>query len=270
MSGLKDKVALITGASGGIGCATAVEFARAGSKVSLTGRNEEKLKATEKLCIEAGLSEEKILIVLADVTKQEDILKIIEKTIEKFKQIDVLVNNAGSVSTGGFENLDLDVFDEMLNTNTKSVFRVSRAALPHLLQSKGSIVNVSSIAGTRPLPYCFAYSTAKAAVNHMTQMMALELAPKGVRVNSVNPGVIMTDIFIKPGAHMSHAPENIDKFYASMASAHPMQRVGRPEEVAKTILFLASDASPFMSGAIVPIDGARHATCSVPSIQMAS
>ncbi|XP_064619576.1 3-oxoacyl-[acyl-carrier-protein] reductase FabG-like isoform X2 [Lineus longissimus] len=257
MSNLKDKIVIITGASSGLGQGAALEFARLGAKLSISGRNVENLQATVSQCEKAGLPAENILSLQADLTKDDDVKKVVDETIKKFGQLDVLVNNAGIVKPGGIETQSMEDYDYTMNINVRCHFYMTKLAVPHLIKTKGSILNVSSVNGMRAFPGVISYCMSKAAIDQFTRCCALELAQKGVRVNSVNPGVIMTEIHKRGG--MDEAA--YAKFLEHSKTTHAMGRVGQPVEVAKAIVFLASSDSSFITGASIPIDGGRHAMC---------
>ncbi|XP_049311397.1 3-oxoacyl-[acyl-carrier-protein] reductase FabG-like [Bactrocera dorsalis] len=251
---LAGKVVIVTGASSGIGAATAEAFAKQGSKVVLTGRNQANLKSTEAACKTANSNVE-LLVIAADVTTDAE--KIIKTTIDKFGQLDVLVNNAGMGKWGSILDIDVDQFDLVMNTNLRSVFLLTKYAAPHLVKTQGSIVNVSSVAGLRSFEGISVYCTSKAALDQFTRCIALDLAPKNVRVNAVNPGVIVTEFHKRLG----FSDEEDAKFLEHSKTTHALGRVGEPNEVADAIIFLASDSSSFITGATLPIDGGRHAMC---------
>ena len=179
------KVVLVTGASSGIGARVAQKFSQLGATLSLTGR---KLENLEKIASEC--EGQKPFVVQGDITKPEDTKRILEETIKKFGRLDVLVNNAGIIETGTIENTSLEQYDRVMNTNIRSIYDLTMHAVPHLIKTEGSIVNVSSVNGIRSFPGVLAYNLSKAAVDQFTRCVALELAPKKVRVNSVNPGKI--------------------------------------------------------------------------------
>ncbi|XP_050328859.1 3-oxoacyl-[acyl-carrier-protein] reductase FabG-like [Bactrocera neohumeralis] len=249
---LEGKVVIVTGASSGIGATTAEAFAKEGSKVVLVGRNETNLKATEAAC-KAANSKAELLLITADVTV--DAKRIINTTIDRFGQLDVLVNNAGIIEFGIILDVDVDQFDRLFNTNVRSVFLLTKFAAPHLIKTQGNIVNVSSVAGLRSKRGMTTYCTSKAALDQFTRCCALDLAPQNVRVNSVNPGVIVTDLYRNAGFSTKKAHD----YYELAKDKHPLGRVGQPKEVADAIIFLASDSSSFITGAIIPIDGGKHA-----------
>ncbi|XP_039959532.1 uncharacterized oxidoreductase TM_0325-like [Bactrocera tryoni] len=251
---LAGKVVIVTGASSGIGAAAAVEFAKQGSKVVITGRNEANLKSTEAAC-KAANSKAELLLITADVTTDAE--KIIKTTIDKFRQLDVLVNNAGFGELGSILDIQVDQFDRVMNTNLRSVFLLTKYAAPHLVKSQGNIVNVSSVAGLRSFPTSSVYCTSKAALDQFTRCIALDLAPNNVRVNAVNPGTIVTEFHKRMGL----TETEYVKLLEHAKSTHALGRVGVAKEVADAIIFLASDSSSFITGATLPIDGGRHAMC---------
>ncbi|XP_019641645.1 PREDICTED: uncharacterized protein LOC109483097 [Branchiostoma belcheri] len=257
MPDFRGKVAIITGASAGIGKGTAVEFAQLGAHLALTGRNEENLQATAKACVEAGTPEDKILIVTGDICDDEVRKNLVDQTAQKFGRIDVLVNNAGTLTFGNLETTDMAEYDKTMDVNVRSVVRLTQLCVPHLTKTKGAIVNVSSIKGIRSFSKHLAYNISKSAVDQFTRCVALELAPKQIRVNSVNPGTIRTDIFQTSGM----TEEEITQYYEHHKTTHALGRIGEVPEVAKTIAFLASSDASFITGAQVPVDGGRHCIC---------
>lgn len=248
------KVALITGASSGIGRATALAFSGAGAAAAIVARREKELNDTAQALRRLGGEVEALA---GDVTDELFVQRAMDTTVKRFGGIDVLVNAAGIIAAASIENTSPELFDRMMSVNVRSVFLMTQAALPSLIERKGSIVNVSSVAGTRAFPNLFAYVTSKAAVNAMTQCAALDLASKGVRVNAVNPGVVVTHLHKAGGM----APDAYDKFLDHSKTTHPLGRVGRAEEIAEAILFLAGEHAGWITGETLPIDGGRHLTC---------
>ncbi|XP_011179023.1 uncharacterized oxidoreductase TM_0325-like [Zeugodacus cucurbitae] len=251
---LAGKVVIVTGASTGIGATTAEYFAKLGAKVVLVGRNEAKLRSSAAACRLANKDAEQ-LILIADVTEKAEY--IIDSTIQKFGQLDVLVNNAGIFETGNILDVDVDQFDRILNTNLRSVFLLTKYAAPHLVKSQGNIVNVSSLAGLRSFKDVSVYCVSKAALDQFTRCIALDLASKNVRVNAVNPGAVATDIGIRNGMTVEEYAAHLEK----SKETYPLGRTGVTNEVADAIIFLASDSSSFITGATLPIDGGKHAVC---------
>ncbi|CAH2308216.1 MGC79752 L homeolog [Pelobates cultripes] len=252
---LRGKVCLVTGASSGIGAGTALLFARLGARLALNGRNEEKLKETANACEQ--LSEQKPLLVSGDLVDEAVVRRVVEETVAYFGQLDVLVNSGGILTMGTIENTTLDDFDRVMNINVRAIFYLTHLAVPHLIQTKGSIVNVSSVNGQRSFPGVMAYCMSKSAVDQMTRCAALELASKQVRVNAVCPGVIITDVHRRAGLN----DEQYAQFLQRTQHTHALGRPGTVDEVARMIAFLASDAASFITGVTVPVDGGRHAMC---------
>ncbi|KAL3986080.1 Enoyl-(Acyl carrier protein) reductase family protein [Acanthocheilonema viteae] len=251
---LSGKIALITGATSGIGYSTAYLFHQLGATLIVTGRSTERLKALEEQ-LQDGKGP--VLAIAADLTKEEEIRGLAKMAINKFHTLDILVNNAGIIDKGTIEDTTLEQYDRIMSTNLRSMFYLTQQLIPQLIQSKGSIVNVSSVNGIRSFPGVLAYNISKAGVDQFTRCTALELAPKGVRVNSVNPGVTKTEL------HKRSGMDEIayEAFIKHSGSTHALGRVGNPDEVANAIAFLASSASSFITGASIPIDGGRHAMC---------
>jgi NAD(P)-dependent dehydrogenase (short-subunit alcohol dehydrogenase family) len=251
---LEGRVALVTGATSGIGRAAALLFAREGARVALVGRSEEALAGVAGE-IRGGGGE--ALALRADVTVEEDASRAVEDTVKQFGGLDVLVNAAGVISNGTVENTPLAEWDVMLNVNLRAVFHLMQLAAPHLARRPGNVVNVSSVTGLRAFPGVLAYCVSKAGVDQLTRCAALELAPKGVRVNAVNPGVVVTEIHRRGGM----ADETYAGFLEHSKTTHPLGRVGTAAEVAELILFLASDRASWITGATYSIDGGRAQTC---------
>lgn len=247
------KVVLITGASSGIGAETAKHLAKLGANLVLAGRNVSNLNEVVSECGDKT----KHLLITAELTNEEDTKSIVTKTIERFGKLDILVNNAGILETGSIENTSLEQYDRVMNTNVRSIYHLTMLAVPHLIKTKGNIVNVSSVNGIRSFPGVLAYCVSKSAVDQFTRCVALELAPKQVRVNCVNPGVTITNLHKRGGMNQ----EQYEAFIKKSIETHALGRPGKPEEVASTIAFLASDEASFITGATIPVDGGRHAMC---------
>ncbi|KAM3916532.1 3-oxoacyl-[acyl-carrier-protein] reductase FabG-like [Leptodactylus fuscus] len=252
---LRGKVCLVTGASSGIGAGTALLFARLGARLALNGRNEEKLKETARSCEE--FCDQKPLLVPGDLTDEAVVRGIVEQTVAHFGQLDVLVNSGGILAMGTIENTTLQDYDRVMNVNARSLFYLTQLAVPHLIKTKGNIVNISSVNGQRSFPGVLAYCMSKSAVDQLTRCAALELASKQVRVNAVCPGVIITDVHRRAGLD----EEQYAQFLQRTQTTHALGRPGTVEEVARTIAFLASDAASFITGVTMPVDGGRHAMC---------
>ena len=251
---LEGRAALVTGATSGIGHATALRFAESGALVALVGRDGESLSRTaSEVAARGGEAVE----IQADVTVEPDARRAVESAVERFGGLDILVNAAGILSNGTIETTPLAAWDEMMNINLRSVFHLMQLAVPHLEQRRGNIVNVSSVTGLRAFPGVLAYCVSKAGVDQLTRCAALELAPKGVRVNAVNPGVVVTEVHKRGGM----SEEKYADFLEHSKTTHPLGRVGAATEVADLILFLASDRAAWITGATYSIDGGRAQTC---------
>jgi len=248
------KVALITGASSGIGAATAQLFSKLGASLLLTGRNSERLQKVADTCKANGA---KTLCITGDLTKEEDVRRIVDETMSKFHNIHILVNNAGILETGTIENTSLEQYDRVMNSNMRCVYHLTTLCVPHLVKSSGCIVNVSSVNGIRSFAGVLAYNVSKSAVDQFTRCVALELAAKKIRVNAVNPGVTKTELQKRGG--MDEA--TYAKFLERTKETHALGRPGEASEVAEAIAFLASDNASFITGVSLPVDGGRHALC---------
>jgi len=251
---MQGKVVIVTGASSGIGQATAQLFASKGSTVVAVGRNQKDLALLSK-----SFESKKGAIKphLADVTEMSQLERIASEAIHNHGRIDVLVNSAGILKSGSIETTTLDDWDKMLQVNLRSIFVLSQKCVPYLEETKGNIVNVSSVAGSRSFPNVLAYCVSKAALDQFTRCTALELAHKKIRINAVNPGVVVTNIHKRGG--MEDAA--YEAFLEHSKETHPIGRVGTPQEVAELIYFLASDKAGWITGATYAIDGGRAQTC---------
>lgn len=241
------KVILVTGGSSGIGADVAVYLSKQGASLAIVGRDADKLHGVAQQIINGGYNTP--LQIVADVNK--DAKLIINSTVEKFGKLDVLVNNAGMCNLSSLDNCSVELFDRILNSNIRSVFELSTLAIPHLIQTKGNIVNVSSICGLRAFPCMTAYCTSKAAQDQLTKCMALELGSKGIRVNAINPGVVRTSLFDSLG----FSDISIDKYVQNAEAVYPMGRIGKVEDTSLAIAFLAHESTSFITGQLLVIDG---------------
>ena len=245
------KVALVTGATSGIGQACAIAFAQAGAKVVCVGRKIEALREIE------NTTGAEVLTIEADLAETEAPARVVTRALEVFGGIDILVNAAGHISNGTVENTSLEAWDDMMNVNVRAPFQLMQKALPSIIERRGNIVNVSSVTGLRAFPGVLAYCVSKSALDQLTRCASLELAAKGVRVNAVNPGVVVTQIHKRGGMN----DEAYAAFLEHSKTTHPLGRTGRPEEIADLVLFLASDKASWITGATYSIDGGRSQTC---------
>jgi NAD(P)-dependent dehydrogenase (short-subunit alcohol dehydrogenase family) len=242
------KVAIVTGATSGIGMATARKFVEQGGRVAAVGRKKDVLSKIERPNIKT---------YAVDLLNERDTAALVKNVVDDFGGVDVLVNAAGIIASGTIEDTTLANYDLMMNINVRSVFQLTQLALPSIIQRKGNIVIVSSVTGLRAFPGVLAYCISKAAVDQLTRCAALELAPKGVRINAVNPGVVRTNLHRNSGM----SEDAYAAFVERSKTTHPIGRIGEPEEIADLILFLASSKAGWITGATYSIDGGRAQTC---------
>ena len=254
MSSAAQQVVIVTGASSGIGRATALRFGRSAAAVVAVGRDTESL---ERVSGEVQTAGGQAAICVSDVTDAEAPRRILDTAFDRFGGVTTMVNAAGVIGSGTVENTTDEQWDAMLDINVRAPFRLMRAVAPALSDSKGSIVNVSSVTGLRAFPGVLAYCVSKAAVDQLTRCAALELASKGVRVNAVNPGVVVSNLHRRGGM----TEENYSAFLVRARETHPIGRPGAPEEIAELCFFLASPAAAWITGETISIDGGRHLTC---------
>lgn len=251
---LKDKVALITGATSGIGEATARTFAEEGAHLVLTGRNEKRGQKILKEVQDIGAD---AFFIAGDITDPEFAQQLVDNTVERFGRLDVLFNNAGIFDAGTAEEISIDRFKSIMEINVFSVFYLSRVAIPVMRkQGGGVIVNNASdwglVGGTKAVSYC----TSKGAVVQMTRSMALDHAREGVRINAVCPGDTATPMLDIRANMLNTSSKNLEAVYSE---ALPIGRMAKAEEIAKVVLFLACEDSSFVVGASLPVDGGN--TC---------
>lgn len=240
---LKDKVAIITGSTSGMGRATAELFAREGAKVVVTGRNEERAKAVvDKIKAEGH----EAIYVIADTSKVEDAKIILDKTMEAFGTVDILFNNAGALSLSPIQEISLEEWNNVFNVNVTSVLYLTQLIAPIMKEKgKGVIINTGSVAGFDAHHGFVAYCSSKHALGGLTKSMAWELGPE-IRVNGIAPGAIHTAMVDSIGG-----PDAL----AGMREGSPLKRIGTPEDIATVALFLATDDSSFIDGQMIRVDG---------------
>jgi NAD(P)-dependent dehydrogenase (short-subunit alcohol dehydrogenase family) len=247
---LKDRVALVTGASSGIGRACALALGAEGAHVVATGRRKDRLSEVVR-SIEA--SGGRAVAATGDVRDEAVCRAWVATAVEHFGGLDALVNAAGVIGPAlGVLGTEPAEWDRMVDSNLRSVFLLTRVAAPELIKRKGSVVSISSVAGLRPYAGLLAYCVSKAGVDMFTQCAALDLAPHGVRVNAVNPGVVVTELHTVTQAIPDYAG-----FLERSKGTHPIGRVGKPEEVASLVLYLLSDEAGWITGTCCSIDGGR-------------
>lgn len=247
---LKGKTAIITGGGTGIGKATALLFAEEGANVLITGRREEKLREVKE---EAGENGERIDILSCDVSREEDCKKTVEHAVEKWGGIDILFNNAGVLYASPTHETDTETWEKIFDINVKGTYLMSKYAVPHMLvRGGGAIVNNSSVVGLKGMPGLAAYVASKGAVTQLTRSMALEYAAQGIRVNAVCPGAIETPMVVEDFFGNVEDPESAKQYLLSL---HPVGRLGKPEEIAHSVMFLVDDNVKFMTGNMLSVDG---------------
>ena len=247
---LAGKVALITGAGSGIGRACAVSFAREGAKVALVGRRKLPLDA---VAAEIGPN---AFAISGDISKKEDIERIVTETVAHFGGLHILVNNAAKLAAGTAESHTEQEWDETFSTNVRGLWLLSRAALPHMRNAgRGSIINISSVLGLVGAKNRVAYAASKGAVTLMTKAMALDHAHEHIRVNAICPGIVDTELVAQ---FINNAPDP-DAMRKQRIALHPLGRFGQPEDIASAALYLASDESSWVTGIALPVDGGYSA-----------
>lgn len=244
---LEGKVAIITGGTRGIGFETVKLFLENGAKVALLGSKEESVnKALEKL--QAENSSYQVLGFCPNLTLEEEIKKVFEEVNSKFGHIDILINNAGISSKTPITDFTIEEYDKISDTNIKGAFVCSKVSVPYLEKTKGVILNTSSMVSIYGQPSGVMYPTSKYAINGMTKSLSRELAPRGIRVNAVAPGITNTDM-------VANLPkELIDPLIKTI----PLGRIGEPRDIANAFLFLASDMASYITGEVLSVDGAAR------------
>lgn len=254
---LKNKTAIITGGTSGIGKATALLFADEGADLVLTGRRIGLGKAVEAECRRRGV---RCVFVETDHTKLEECQRVVDIALKEFNRIDILFNNAGIVTKGTADSTPEEVWQDTLNINVTAVWRMCKLVIPQMKkQGKGVIVNNGSdwsvVAGKNAFPYIMS----KGAVGMMTKAMALDYAREGIRVNAVCPGDTFVERWSEKGYFEGSDPVTLEEAIKESSEYIPMGRFGKPEEIARAVLFLASDDSTFVTGHLLLVDGGNTA-----------
>lgn len=252
MKQLEGKRALVTGGGTGIGAAIARRFVSEGARVCIAGRRRQILED-----VEASLPAGTVTIVAGDVTKEDDVERIVRAAVEFAGGLDVLVNNAGTNAVMPLTEMSLDAWQRVLAVNLTGPFMLMRAAIPHMIKNgSGSIINVSSLGGVRCLPGMPAYNASKAGLIRLTQQVALDYGPKGIRCNVLCPGAVRTDFVEGPMEEIGKAVgKTTDEVMTAWAADVPLRRVSDPSEFAGVCSFLASDDASFITGSAILADG---------------
>ncbi|HPC03897.1 MAG TPA: SDR family oxidoreductase [Syntrophales bacterium] len=260
MKSLAGQTAIVTGGGTGIGRAIAGRFHEEGARVVICGRRREQLDRTVQAISPAG---ERILAVTADVTRVEDIFEVIGTAVSETGGVDILVNNAGLMRFGKLDESDVDSWDLMMKTNAFAPWRFMVAVLPEMRKrGGGAILNISSIAGIRALPGAGIYCASKAALQVLTQVLALETAAEGIRVNAICPAVVEDTELADP----IFGTGKVREFYNTMRPLHPLGRNGKPSDIADAALFLVSPQSSWITGVLLSVDGGRHLATNRPIV----
>jgi len=259
MRKLLDKVAIITGATSGIGKATARLFAEEGAHLVITGRRAELGRGVEDEIRELG-GRTRCVFVEADHARADDCARVVERTLTEFGRVDILFNNAGIVTSGTAESTSEETWNETFAINVTAVWRMSKLVIPLMKkQGKGVIVNNGSdwsvVAGKDAFPYI----ASKGAVGMMTKAMALDYARENIRVNAVCPGDTLVERWVEKGYFEDSDPVTVEEALKESSAYLPMGRFGKPEEIAQAVLFLASDDSSFVTGHLLLVDGGNTA-----------
>ena len=240
---IDDQVAIVTGAGRGIGASTAVALAEAGADVVLGARSQDQLDETAAAVEALG---RRAVVVVGDLDDRAAMAAVVDQAHHELGRIDIVVNNVGGAMPGGFLDTSEATFEQALRFNVTSAFNLTQLAVPHLLVGNGSVVNIASTAGHFPMRGMSAYGTAKAALVHLTRVLAQDLAPS-IRVNAVSPGAIATsalDIVVQTPA-----------LHDAMTDATPLRRLGDPDDIAAAVLFLASPAAAYVTGEVLAVSG---------------
>ncbi len=259
MKKLDGKTAIITGGGTGIGREIAKRFHDEGAYVVISGRRQNKLDEAASIISPDG---ERILGVTCDVTNEEDITTLLTKTVEVAGRLDILVNNAGVMRFGKLNETPAHEWDLMMKTNAFGPWRLMVHAVPYMKKAGcGSIVNISSIAGIKAFPGSGVYCASKAALQTLSQVMAMEAAEDNIRVNVINPALVEDTELAWP----IFGKENVPGFYDKIRNLHPLGRNGRPKDIADAALFFASDDSSWITGVLLSVDGGRHLATNRPA-----
>ena len=251
MQRFKDKIALITGAGSGMGAATAKRFVDEGATVVLVGRTKDKLDAVAK-----DLPAEQVHVRPTDVADADAVNALVEEVVATCGRLDILVNNAGTATQSRITDTDDDTWRKIMSINVDGVFHCCRAAMPHLIENRGNIVNTSSVSGLGGDWGMSVYNASKGAVSNFTRALALDHGSDGVRVNAVCPALTRTDM----ASGIFENNELLDKFAERM----PLGAGAAPEDIAAAIAFLASDDARFITGVNLPVDGGLMASNGQP------
>jgi len=245
------KTVIITGGSRGIGAACARKYAENGFNVVIVGRDSKKLDNVKTDCEKLGAAG--VLTISFDLSQTDKLGEIIDQAVCEFGGIDILINNAGTMKPGGLEDQKNQDFDFVMAINCKAPVFLCQAALKYLKASKGSIINISSTSSFTPFQGILSYNMSKAALDHFTKTMATNLMTEGVRVNSINPATVRTDIHYQKG----YNDEQVEDYYRQVTEKQPLGGVIEPEQIAEAAWMMTSPALPSLTGQLFIVDGGR-------------
>lgn len=257
---LKDKVALVAASSRGLGFAAALELVKEGTKVVICGRDEARLAEARRRMAEIAGPDISLVAVVADVSRPEDVKRLVAETVEAFGGLDILITNAGGPPGGVFDTLEMADWEKGVDLTLLSVVRLIRAALPHLRQSEAAaVLTVTSISVKQPIPNLHLSNVIRPAVAGLTKTLSQELGPEGIRVNSILPGWTATERVEEILAYNAERNQSeVETERAKITAAIPLGRMGRPEEFGRAAAFLVSPAASYINGAMLQVDGGRY------------
>jgi len=244
------KVVLVTGSSSGIGEEAALHLASLGANLIVTGRDEQRIKSVAEKC--RKISGKKVVSVAADLLVDENVQNLIDTIIQEFGRLDVLINNAGVGDLSYINDPKLmELYTKIMDTNVRCIVKLTQLAIPYLEKTKGNIINISSVASLKPSAKTLVYCMSKAAIDMFTKCLALDLAPKGVRVNSINPAVTETPLLMKKYGHKM----TLEQIRDMRSKQYPLGRIAQPYDIANAIEFLGSNDASFITGTSLLMDG---------------